>query len=137
MTQIITIKPDGSVVGLKHGKGRGVDLRKLGAVQISRVTLIEWDEQRQKWGIRWNGRLQNAVWTRDHLRTVCHLEVPVWPPGQDRWNLVPCGVMGIVGAVVADDLGGSPIYFDEYETAVQAEVAVIQHFQRQPHQQAL
>lgn len=107
-TQIITIAPDGSVSGLDHKK-KGVDLRKLGKAKIRRATLIEWDERKQAWFIRWEGREDNREWTLP-LFLNCHLLC-------SSFNGQAYHSSGVV-------------YFEEYEDAVKAEVAVIQSLQK-------
>ena len=49
MRQVITFCVDGSVSGLQHKKGRGVDLRQFGEVHIERASHIIWSDMRQRW----------------------------------------------------------------------------------------
>ena len=79
--------------------------------------------------------MSNAVWTRAHLNHVIGLEVAMGEGLDDSVDLVRCYV-GNVPSLVETALPDGLIYFDEYEVAVQAEVAVIQYYQRQPDQKA-
>lgn len=112
MQQIITILPDGSLFGLQHKQGQGVDLRQFGKADIKRATLIEWEANIQKWYVRWADS-DDAFWT-EYLFD----EVGVDP---EDYN----------GSLRRDPLlGDDPIiYFPNYEEAVAAEVAVIQAMQ--------
>lgn len=51
MRQVITIAPDGAMSGLQRKPGQGIDLTKFGKASITRASLIEWDEQFQRWFI--------------------------------------------------------------------------------------
>lgn len=63
--QLITIKPDGSLVGLQVKKGKGLDLREFGRAKIVRSTLIEWDEDYQGWYVRFlNGAMKDQILNR-------------------------------------------------------------------------
>ena len=111
-TQIITIGPDGSLVGLDH-KRKGLDLRQFGKADIQRATLIQWDGvTNQNWFIRWvvDGEAVDLPWSQ-------------------------CEEFGSVGLDCRDfggcfvPIGGShypTAFFKDYEDAVAAEVAVIQ-----------
>lgn len=118
MRQVITIGPDGSIHGLCHKRGQGLDLRKLGKADIERITLIEWDADRQAWFIRWaSGSM--AEWHPQDFRSA-----------------------GVSFAEFNGSEGGAdaPVLFDEYEDAVAAEVAVYQQLQiagRAPRPSAL
>lgn len=108
MSQVITIRKDGSIFGLDH-KSRGLDLRKFGNASTERITLIEWDEVNQAWFVRWEGRHKNKEWVE---ATFDAAEV-------DYTNF----------------LGFSPkdtnrVLFKDYDFAVKAEVAVIQVLQK-------
>ena len=109
--QIISIGPDGSLVGLDHKK-KGLDLRQFGKAKTERATLIEWDENRQKWFVNWN---DGPTWTVSLFRdlNVCFFEY--------KGELVPTSY----------DMNDHErvVYFEDYEDAVSAEVAVIQAMQ--------
>ena len=108
-TQVITIRPDGALFGLAHKKGQGLDLRPLGHADIQRATLIEWDGERQRWFIRWES--ESAAWTYE-----------TWKESMP-WNVS----LPVCCEVFEND---GPLYFQEYEDAVAAEIAVIQSLQR-------
>lgn len=62
MKQVITIKPDGTMAGLQHKPGKGVDLRQFGPAKIERASEIVFNEDTQKWNIRilcepWGGEI--------------------------------------------------------------------------------
>ncbi len=110
-TQVITIAPDGSLVGLDHKK-KGLDLRQFGRAEIKRVTLIEWSETQQQWFIRWDE--SRVLWKAREF--------------------VEAGVefTAFNGVACAHQLeeGVEPlILFNDYDDAVAAEVAVIQALQ--------
>tara|TARA_R110000772_G_scaffold156776_1_gene268013 strand:+ start:790 stop:1128 length:339 start_codon:yes stop_codon:yes gene_type:complete len=101
MKQLITIKPDGSLFGLDH-KQKGLQLKKLGAAKTKRATLIEFNEERQQWFI---------YWAND------------W---QSPWTISVVEESGCQSDSV--DKHGT-LYWNEYEDAVDVEVAVIQGLQ--------
>jgi hypothetical protein len=120
--QLITISPDGSLVGLDH-KRKGLNLRQFGKAKTERATMIEWDEDNQGWFI---------FWTSPSMPT-------------DRWSseLLFDGYLGVVsnglGSVILPINGKAidcreienALYFDDYEDAVEVEVALIQSMQRE------
>lgn len=112
MQQVITIHPDGSLFGLQHKRGQGIDLRQFGEAQIRRETLIEWYQPRQKWYIRW-ANTKEGIWSES---TFSNADVD---PGE------------FGGSICRDPLLGydNTLYFTEYEDAVAAEIAVIQSLQ--------
>lgn len=105
MNQVITINPDGSIVGLDH-KRKGFDLRTMGKARIERVTLLEWDEAAQAWEVfrTKRGRCRQR-WGQDIATRY----------GVDYYKL-----NGRPGEHT--DL----LHFDDYEDAVAFEVAIIQ-----------
>lgn len=119
MEQVITIAPDGTVSGLLHKKGQGVDLRALGGpAEIKRASEVVWNEAIQAWVVEFRA-------------------------GAGRW----AGFMLDQGATIAAGLGLRPdgfvfkaleweafgrvrgdlgvFTFDEYEDGVKAEIAVL------------
>jgi hypothetical protein len=118
-TQVITIRPDGGIFGLQHKRGQGLDLRKLGHAEVRRETLIEWETDRQAWFIKWTEPARDedgqAVWDSDtfHAAKVNHRDFTGFvhpfpsPDSYPEW----C------------------VFFNDYEDAVAAEVAVIQALQ--------
>lgn len=109
--QVITILPDGRMQGLDH-KRKGLDLRQFGKAKTERVTLIEWEETRQRWFIVWTDRVyfppQN--WTRQTFADA-GVSTDPWPVQFD--------------SLAMDET----VFFVDYEDAVAAEVAVIQAMQ--------
>lgn len=112
MQQVITIHPDGSIFGLQHKRGQGLDLRQFGEAEIKRETLIEWCQPIQKWYIRWADSA-GGVWSED---TFSNSDVD---PEDFGGSLRRESLLG-------DD---STLYFADYEDAVAAEIAVIQSLQ--------
>lgn len=93
--------------GLQHKKGKGLDLRQFGRAQIERASHIIWEEATQLWLVEvltgpYAGQtLTRKLWMLGvGSETVAHLAVPE----------------------AGDD---SPLGFDDYEEAVQAEVAFL------------
>jgi hypothetical protein len=103
-TQLITIKPDGSVFGLVHKKG--LPLHRLGRAQIERVSDIEWNESASMWFIR----IKRGPWA----------------------GLVVDGALldsyGVTMPCRKDSAGNA--VFDDYDAAVQLEIALVQAAQR-------
>jgi hypothetical protein len=116
--QIITIRPDGSLFGLQHKRGKGVDLRKLGPASIRRETIIEWDEEHQAWFIGW---------TEETGRDASMWDTEEFEEAGVSWTRFG-------GWVCHGYLAGSwiseVILFKDYEDAVEAEIAVVQSLQK-------
>lgn len=104
MRQVITIAPDGSIHSLQHKRGQGLDLKQFGKARIKRATLITHNEDRQQWFIHWPDS-----------------ESGFWSPEVFEEAQVPFAEFN--GVRASDD---APVFFDEYEDAVKAEIAVIQ-----------
>lgn len=99
MNQVITIHPDGLASGLQRKRGQGLDLRTLGAVMITRVSLVEWDEGWQQWIVRF-------------------IAGPRWGEKLTYKSSAEAGV-------IPDRCFHHQAYFDDYDDAVRAEVAVL------------
>lgn len=130
MRQVITIGPDGSIHGLCHKRGQGLDLRKLGKADIERITLIEWDAERQAWYIRWTTPERDAD---EQLEWDCETFRRSGVTPQDHGGFVHPGA-------VPDGHAEWTVFFIDYEDAVAAEVAVYQQLQiagRAPRPSAL
>lgn len=106
MQQIISIRQDGTVFGL-HFKSKGLDLTKLGPVEIRRVSEIEWDQREQRWFIR---PLHEDMPERDGLRL-----------GTLQGSIAE--QVELLSVSAAED---GRALFAHYEEAVAAEVAFIQ-----------
>ena len=110
MRQLISIKPDGSIKGLQF-KGKGIDLRRFGKASINRVSEIDWCEDKQKWRIYF---LQGML---------CHTYVDI-----------SCLTHSLKLSRADENLILSKAHlgehnvllFDDYDTAVEAEVLLIQ-----------
>lgn len=103
--QLITINPDGSLSGLDFKAKGAVSFRDLGPATTKRITDIEWEEERQCWNIRFLlGTLAGSLLTVD-LAQETHM-----PPSAYGAPHPETGVLG----------------WDDYDTAVSAEVAMIQ-----------
>lgn len=107
--QVITFKPDGTIEGLQF-KGKGVDLRKFGRAKIERTSDIIFNEDSQKYSIKFlHGTLAGQPAT---FAQAADFNVPItegidcfgFPPGERDQILL----------------------FNEYDEAVTAEVLLIQ-----------
>lgn len=126
MQQVITIAKDGTISGLQHKKGKGIDLRQFGHAEIERASEIEWNEVAQCWHVvplsenvvRWmlgrsdtRATMKLSHWTRTVGTAApegsCPVPMMPRPAGNDCW------------------LG-----FDDYEDAVKAEVAFLNALRR-------
>ena len=98
-----------------------IDLRQFGKAQITRVTLIEWDEKMQAWFIRWheNPNVDRAKWGSSWAVAVFNSAGVLFGKFNGRADMT----------IPEDKRFASPIYFDDYDDAVKAEVAVIQSLQ--------
>lgn len=98
--QVITIHQDGAVSGLQMKPGKGLSLKDLkGKARIDRVSLVEWDVDEQKWYVVFlKGPFKGERLTDNHFA---------------RAGLSTGGT-------------DEPLYFNEYEEGVDAEVRVIQ-----------
>jgi hypothetical protein len=107
MQQVITIGPDGSVSGLHHKKGQGLDLRQFGKAQIERASHIVWDEQAQAW--------QVEVLTGPYAGLTL-----TWSMWREATHLDDCPA-----ALPSDQRDDATIQFAEYEDGVRAEIMVL------------
>jgi hypothetical protein len=130
MRQVITIAPDGAMSGLQRKPGQGLDLTKFGKAAISRASLIEWDEQFQRWYID----VQQDAGRGDVSMPLFREAVA---PGQDGHasltiaiemlnRLCPCGWQS---EIEIDDTSGlvsrARLMFQDYDNAVQVEIAYL------------
>ena len=106
MKQLITVGRDGSLTSLRVKPGKGVDLRKMGEVEMKRSSLIEWDSGVQGFNITiLEGEFSGLVTT--DMRRAADLDAP-----DESWQ--------------QDEGGECAIYFKEYEEAVNFEIELIQ-----------
>jgi hypothetical protein len=101
-TQVISVKTDGSLQGLQFKKN-GIDLRQFGNAAIKRATDIEWCEDAQKWKIKF---LQGRLKGKYADRFLCAFLAQ----GCDENKVDESGTL----------------LFDEYDSAVSAEIEMIQ-----------
>jgi hypothetical protein len=106
MQQVITIGPDGSLSGLQHKRGQGVDLRQFGKAQIERASHIVWDEDYQAWLVE--------LLTGPHAGKT--LTWGLWRAVTGRADCP---------AALPSESEDSAILFADYEDGVLAEIAVL------------
>lgn len=103
MEQVVTINPDGSVETLRSAKGKGVDLREFGAVEMQRVSNVELCPNAQKYYVEFT----------EHAGVLAGRNLTV----------------GLLATVRNEDFRladiNSRAYFDEYEDGVAAEIQVL------------
>lgn len=97
---IVRIEEDGSIGGLEYKSPLAQNLASLGERSVGRVSLIEWDQPRQAYTIRFlvgphKGRALRAL-------------------------DVPAHAMALARPL-------QPLFFKQYEDAVKTEVAVVEH----------
>jgi hypothetical protein len=124
---VVTFDPrDGSYSCLRAKKGQGLDLRKLGEVEVKRVSHIVWDENEQAWFVQVIDRI-----VRDWIDSV-------WADGEPGELLWLYWVAAHGHNAVLDrqlefgdktPKGGrlslGRLLFEDYEDAVAAEVAFL------------
>lgn len=108
MQQVITVRPDGSIEGLLHKKGKGINLLNLGKGEVRRASLIEFDEKAQKFYVDVQHKQIAGKLTYNIFLAV----IPVHPE-----KAVPIGF--------ADGSGKAVMLFDTYEDAVEVEIAYL------------
>lgn len=101
--QVITVHPDGTLSGLQVKPGKGIDLRQFGTANIQRASEVLFNEDRQQWFVEVRkGRYAGK---------------------QITWTMLAMAT-GQVFKMKAND----PVaHFDEYDDAVNAEIAVLDH----------
>ena len=119
MKQLVIVNPDGSLEGLEHKKGKGVNLKQLGKAKVERVTLIKFSESLQMWFIEWT----DAVLKKDNSFS------KVWDVS--FIDSLGVDVTEYGGEVISTcNYHGDSIAFEDYDDAVKLEVATIQELQR-------
>ena len=114
MKQVISIHPNGTVEGLLHKKGQGVNLLALGKATVVRASEVLWCDSQQRWKVefregagKYNGLIMDG-----------YIIVDAGITGLEQlpdWAQLPNCIMG-------ED---SILYFTSYEIAVQAEIDVL------------
>jgi len=109
MQQVITIGPNGSLTGLQHKPGQGVDLRQFGRADIQRASEVLHCADRQKWYVEFRhaGTFTGKRLTHSML----------FDAGHDLSN----------GQPVQD----TTAYFQDYDEAVAGEIAVLNYLRLQ------
>lgn len=103
MSQVVTIHADGKISGLQPKPGKGFDLRTLGKAKIERASEILFSEEHQQWYVK-------IVKGRYAGKVITHPMLSVLDGRLHRFS--------------ASDLTA---YFAEYDDAVLAEIAVLDH----------
>jgi hypothetical protein len=116
MKQIITVSPDGTVSGLQHKKGQGLDLRTLGGhAHIERASEVVWNDTIQAWFVEFRngaGPYAGRVLTLDLLAE----------SGIDSETFLSGGLWH---ANPASQGGSGALFFSDYDDGVRAEIAVL------------
>ena len=115
--QVITVGADGSLQGLQHKPGKGLDLRQFGPAHIVRATEVLWHETDQGWFVEFrSGPLTGELLDAGHVKAAgMDYESPPFPVKQN--------VYAAFGRNAAED---EPVLlFAEYDDAVKAEIAVL------------
>ncbi len=113
-TQVITITPNGAISGLQHKPGKGVNLQSFGQAKTTRASLVEWDEDAQKW----------------------YVEIIEGPMKGERIDATMLGQLGMDPGADTRFRGwhvklpGGVILFDNYDDGVEAEIAVLDEARR-------
>lgn len=107
-TQVITIRGDGSIAGLQHKPGRGVDLKGFGRASIKRASEVLFSEEAQAWYVEFRSA---GVYSGRELSVSLLREID------------PDDTLRIVGF----DEGTGRVYFGEYDDAVAGEIAFLNH----------
>lgn len=101
-TQVISISPKGEVSGLQVKPGKGFDLRKLGKAKIERASEVLFNEDNQKWYVQ----IVKGKYAGDTVTYMRHQRA--------------------LGEPVMTNCDFT-LHFNEYDEAVQAEIAVLDH----------
>lgn len=120
MRQVISVKANGSISGLQHKPGKGIDLRQFGKANITRASEIVWNEMVQKWYVQFiRGPLAGHTLTQDVWE---RLNMPT--PAGEPPELHP--VESPIGHELCATVYPTAM-FEEYDEAVDAEVAYFNH----------
>lgn len=108
--QVITFRPDGSIEGLQF-KGKGLDLRRFGRAKIERTSDILFDEELQKFTIKFlHGACAGQQARLQHVRHFGAQEE----------------VEAAFRPLLEGEDSGTLLAFAEYDDAVKVEVILIQ-----------
>lgn len=133
--QLLTITPFGQIVSLQTKPGKGVDPRQFGRADIKRTTIIEWNEARQEWWIKFlNGNAKNhpacvEMWVECKIpleqipaRHTVEASVLRHRGAKGGYTFKP----GDTKPKEEFDVSASVLYFAEYDDAVTAEIVLVQ-----------
>ena len=108
MHQVLSINSHGEISGLRMPANVGLDLRRFGKIKVERVSEIVLGDETQCYYVYFiAGPLKGEV-----------LDTLIWNEAQGHDAKAPVG-----GTIL-----GGHIYFEQYEDAVAAEVAVLNRF---------
>ena len=116
--QVITVRADGSLQGLQHKPGKGLDLRQFGTARIERASEVLWHEESQSWVVEFrSGVLKGETLDQGHLMAA----------GIDG-DQPPFKVKGIAWTAFERSVGEGDqgvLLFEDYDQGVAAEIAVL------------
>lgn len=120
--QVISFHPDGSVSGLQHKPGVGIDLRSFGRAKIVRASEIVWNEMEQGWSIRIVDApglefLKNQDVTFNWLIAAGDRAVDTFRALYKAGN--------VISGSPHEDEGNHPVIVRDYDQAVMLEVAFL------------
>ena len=107
--QLVIVDSVGGIRGLDH-KRKGLDLKQFGVSLVRRETLIEWENSKMGWYIRWYNQKESKVW------------------GLEEFKILEEELRTVLRT--SNYVSSQMILFSDYEDAVNAEIAVIQRLQR-------
>lgn len=109
--QVITITALGGMEGLQRKPGQGIDLRKFGVVAIERASEVLWDEENQKWFVKFFHLPKN-------LSSTGILTLGLWR--QAVGSEYP-----VTASMIQPSETGFVLLYDDYEIAVKAEISTL------------
>lgn len=101
--------------GLQRKQGQGLDLRSFGNADIKRVSLVEWDQDQQRWYIIG----QRGTMTDVQLSLIYVMNAFDMKERQAMRHVV--SLIDSTRCVI--ETKTTPLYFDEYDDAVKVEIA--------------
>lgn len=114
--QVVSVLGDGSVSGLTRKGDKAIDLRQLGMADIERVSEIIFCKTQQKWRAKIiNGPMAGHSITVDDIRAA------------EQNSGVSLGLDEITSIKMGEDYVA---LFDDYDTAVKAEIMVLDYLRQ-------
>lgn len=117
--QVITVGSDGSLQGLQHKPGQGLDLRQFGAAKIERASEVVWHEGEQAWVVEFRAGAGSLNGNILDEHDVMAAGLDVMNPGFKSIR----GAWTPFGRTQGED--PAVLLFADYDEAVKAEVAVL------------